>query len=162
MSLLSSPFPSYFLKCSSLFCLSISLPSLSSSFSPSFFLCSRLLSLSLRASCSARRQRANAPWHILQLRVTMQPGFAQWPHSDLPQHRCAEALCCGRGYLGWGWRSNNSEIRKEKAGNPWDAHLEDISVPHVNEHNKWIWDHIILFMYMITLYNRKLIFSPCQ
>lgn len=63
-----------------------------------------LLLLSFCASCSARRQCANAPWHILQLRVTMRPGFMQWPHSDLPQHRCTEALCCTRACLGWGWR----------------------------------------------------------
>lgn len=62
------------------------------------------LLLSFWASCSARRQCANAPWHILQLRVTMRPGFMQWPHSDLPQHRCTEALCCTRACLRWGWR----------------------------------------------------------
>lgn len=72
--------------------------------SPCLSLPSSACSLSLCASCSARQQSTNAPWHVLQLPVTMWPSFAQWPNGDLPSYHHAQALCCTGPRLGQGCR----------------------------------------------------------
>ncbi|KAM9425713.1 uncharacterized protein KZ484_012522 [Pholidichthys leucotaenia] len=72
--------------------------SLSSTFSrlPPFFSLSSFSFAFSSASCSARRQCANASWHILQLRVTVQPGCDRTATS---LGIAAHGLCTVAGFL---------------------------------------------------------------